>query len=126
LCREEDIAILPWSPLARGRLTRPWRSASTLRFETDGFGRSMYAGTEQIDRAVVERLGEVAQRRGVPHARLALSWLLAKPGVTAPIVGATQPHHLEDAVAALSITLDREEIAALEEPYRPHPVLGFR
>jgi 1-deoxyxylulose-5-phosphate synthase len=125
LCREEKIAVLPWSPLARGRLTRPWHGESTRRLETDTFGKSMYSRTEEADHKVVDRLGKVAEQRGVTRAQLALAWLLAKPGVTAPIVGATKPHHLEDAVAALSIALTPEEMGALEEPYVPHPVLGF-
>jgi 1-deoxyxylulose-5-phosphate synthase len=125
LCREEKIAVLPWSPLARGRLTRQWHGESTRRLETDTFGKSMYSRTEEADHKVVDRLGKVAEQRGVARAQLALAWLLAKPGVTAPIVGATKPHHLEDAVAALSIALTPEEITSLEEPYVPHPVLGF-
>lgn len=125
LCRQEKIAVLPWSPLARGRLARPWHGESTHRLETDTFGKSLYSRTEEADHKVIERLGKVAEQRGVPRAQLALAWLLAKPGVTAPIVGATKPHHLEDAVAALSISLAPEEIATLEEPYTPHPVLGF-
>jgi 1-deoxyxylulose-5-phosphate synthase len=125
LCREEGIAVLPWSPLARGRLTRAWKSETTSRTETDTFGNRLYAQTEEADRGVVDRLGEVAERRGIPRAQIALAWLLAKPGVTAPIVGASKPHHLEDAVAALAVKLSPEEIASLEEPYMPHPVLGF-
>jgi aryl-alcohol dehydrogenase-like predicted oxidoreductase len=125
LCKSEGIAVLPWSPLARGRLTRAWKAESTSRSETDAFGNRMYAQTEEADRAVVDRLGEVAERRGAPRAQVALAWLLAKPAVTAPIVGASKPHHLEDAVAALSLRLSPEEIAQLEEPYAPHPVLGF-
>ncbi len=125
LCREEKIAVLPWSPLARGRLTRPWHGESTRRLETDAFGKSMYSRTEEADHKVVDRLGKVAEQRGVLRAQLALAWLLAKPGVTAPIVGATKPHHLQDAVAALSVAMTAEEIHALEEPYAPHPVLGF-
>jgi aryl-alcohol dehydrogenase-like predicted oxidoreductase len=124
LCRSEGIGVIPWSPLARGRLTRPWQS-ETKRSETDRFGKIMYQKTEAVDRSVVDRLGELSERRGVPFAQLALSWLLHKPGITAPIVGATQAHHLQDAVAALSLRLTPEEIAALEEPYTPHPVLGF-
>ncbi len=85
----------------------------------------MYSQTEEADHAVVDRLGEIAEKRGIPRAQVALAWLLAKPGVTAPIVGATKPNHLEDAVAALSVRLTPEEIKALEEPYVPHPVLGF-
>jgi aryl-alcohol dehydrogenase-like predicted oxidoreductase len=124
LCRSEGIGIIPWSPLARGRLTRPWQTERTKRFETDQFGRTMYSHTEEVDRNVVDRLGQVAEQRGVPCAQIALAWMLNKP-VTSPIIGATKPHHLEDAVAALEIHLKPEEIASLEEPYRPHPVLGF-
>jgi len=125
LCLAEGIGVLPWSPLARGRLTRPWRSETTKRSETDRFGNTMYSRSEEDDRKVVERLAEIAEKRGVPMAQVALAWLLARPGVTAPIVGATKPHHLEHAVAALSLRLSAEEMAALEEPYQPHPVLGF-
>jgi aryl-alcohol dehydrogenase-like predicted oxidoreductase len=125
LCKEEGIGVLPWSPLARGRLTRPWNSETTKRFETDQFARSMYSRTEDADRAVVQSLGRVAGERGLPYAQVALAWLLSKPVVTSPIVGATKPHHLQDAAAALSLKLDAEEIAQLEAPYQPHPVLGF-
>jgi aryl-alcohol dehydrogenase-like predicted oxidoreductase len=125
LCREEGIAVIPWSPLARGRLTRARKSETTTRTQSDVFGNKMYAQTEDADRAVIDRLGEVAERRGIPRAQVALAWLLAKPAVTAPIVGASKSNHLEDAVAALSVHLSPEEIAALEEPYVPHPVLGF-
>ena len=124
-CRSEGIAVLPWSPLARGRLARPWQSEKTLRTETDVFGNGMYKRTEDADKNVVDRLGQIAAKRGVPQAQVALAWLLGKPGVTAPIVGATKPQHLEDAVAALSIKLTPDEVTALEEPYIPHPVLGF-
>jgi len=125
LCQAEGIAVIPWSPLARGRLTRAWKAETTSRTETDAFGNKMYARTEESDRAVVDRLGEVADKRGIPRAQVALAWLLSRPAVTAPIVGASKPHHLEDAVAALSVNLALDEIAALEEPYVPHPVLGF-
>jgi aryl-alcohol dehydrogenase-like predicted oxidoreductase len=125
LCASEKIGVLPWSPLARGRLTRPWQSEQTKRFETDRFAKSMYDRSEDADHRVVDRLGELAERRGVPHAQLALAWLLSKPIVTSPIVGATKLHHLQDAVAALSLRLTPEEVASLEEPYVPHPVLGF-
>jgi aryl-alcohol dehydrogenase-like predicted oxidoreductase len=126
LCLDQGLGVIPWSPLARGRLARPWdERASTERAGTDEFGKTLYARTEAADRAVIDRLGEVAEARGVPRAQFALAWLLAKPAVTAPIVGATKPHHLEDAVAALSINLTAEEVARLEEPYVPHPVLGF-
>jgi len=124
-CKDQRIAVIPWSPLARGRLTRPWQSESTKRSETDRFGNTMYSRTEQDDRRVIDRLTEIAKKRGVPQAQIALAWLLSKPEITAPIVGATQPHHLEDAVAAVSLKLTPEEVSALEEPYAPHPVLGF-
>src|SRR3954469_23871321 len=125
LCLAEGIGVLPWSPLARGRLTRPWQAESTRRSETDRFGNTMYARTEEDDRKVVGRLEEIAGKRGVPMAQVALAWLLSKPAVTSPIVGASKPNHLDDAVAALSLHLSQEEIAALEAPYTPHPVLGF-
>jgi aryl-alcohol dehydrogenase-like predicted oxidoreductase len=123
LCRSEGIAVIPWSPLARGRLARPWTTETTHRLETDAYGKKLYSHTEEADRNVVERLGEIAEKRGLPRARIALAWLLSK-GVTAPIVGASKPHHLEDAVAALDVHLSPEEIAALEEPYIPHAVAG--
>ena len=124
LCGAEGIAVLPWSPLARGRLARAW-DERTNRLETDEYGKKLYSATNESDRQVVQRVGEIAQRRGVPRARVALAWVLQKPVVTAPIVGASKPHHLDDAVAALSLKLSAEEIAALEEPYVPHPVVGF-
>jgi aryl-alcohol dehydrogenase-like predicted oxidoreductase len=126
LCESEGIGVIPWSPLARGRLARPWQSESTQRYQTDQFGKSMYSGTEEADAKVADRLGQIAGRRGLPRAQLALAWLLSKPSIAAPIVGATKPHHLQDAAAALSLRLTPEEISALEEPYVPHPVLGFR
>jgi 1-deoxyxylulose-5-phosphate synthase len=125
LCQAEGIAVIPWSPLARGRLTRPWKSDSTKRLETDQFGKGLYGPTEEADRRVIDRVGEIAGKRGVPYAHVALAWMLTKPVITSPIVGATKPHHLPDAVASLSLKLTPEEIAALEEPYTPHPVLGF-
>jgi aryl-alcohol dehydrogenase-like predicted oxidoreductase len=125
LCQSEGIGVIPWSPLARGRLARPWQAESTKRYETDQFGKKMYSQTEEADRKVVDQLGRISEQRGVPRAQLALAWLLGKPGITAPIVGATKPNHLHDAVAALSLRLTPEEVAALEEPYTPHPVLGF-
>jgi aryl-alcohol dehydrogenase-like predicted oxidoreductase len=123
-CQSEGIGVIPWSPLARGRLTRAWQSEPTKRFETDQFGKSLYSRTEDVDRKVVDRLGQVAEQRGVPRAQVALAWLLSKP-VTSPIVGATKLHHLQDAVAALALRLTTEETSSLEEPYTPHPVLGF-
>jgi len=125
LCQSEGVAVIPWSPLARGRLTRAWKAETTNRSETDAFGKTLYSRTEDADHKVVDRLGEVAEKRGIARAQVALAWLLSKPGVTSPIVGASKPHHLEDAVAALSVHLTPEEMTALEEPYVPHPVLGF-
>ena len=125
LCQAEGIGVIPWSPLARGRLARPWQAEKTKRLETDQFGKSLYSRTEAIDRKVIDRLGQMAEERGVPRAALALAWVLSKPAITAPIVGATKPHHLEEAVAALSLRLTPEEVASLEEPYTPHPVVGF-
>jgi aryl-alcohol dehydrogenase-like predicted oxidoreductase len=125
LCRAEGIGVIPWSPLARGRLTRPWQAEPTKRYETDAFGRALYARTEKLDHRVVDRLGEIALARGALRGQVALAWLLGKPGVTAPIVGATRADHLADAVAALSLRLTPDEVTALEAPYQPHPVLGF-
>lgn len=124
LCSEEKIGVIPWSPLARGKLTRDWEEA-TARSETDEFGKHLYAATAAADRRVVERVAEVAAKRGVPRAQIALAWVLQKAPVTAPIIGATKMQHLEDAVAATTIRLTEEEITLLEEPYLPHPVLGF-
>ncbi|GIQ69435.1 aldo/keto reductase [Xylanibacillus composti] len=122
LCKEEGVGVIPWSPLARGRLTRDWNE-QTVRSETDEFGKKLY-GMVEADRQVVERVAEVANRRGIPRAQVALAWVLQKEPVTAPIIGATKPHHLEDAVAALAVKLTADEIASLEEPYVPHPVMG--
>jgi aryl-alcohol dehydrogenase (NADP+) len=117
------IAVIPWSPLARGRLTRDANEV-TERSQSDEFGRALY-DVAGADRAVVERVAKLAADRGLSRAQVALAWLLAKPVVTAPIVGATKPHHLDDAVAAADIELSAEEIASLEEPYVPHRVAGF-
>ena len=125
LCRSEGIAVIPWSPLARGRLTRPWQSETTKRVESDVFGNAMYSQTEEADHKVVDALGNLAEQRGIPRAQLALAWLLSRPGVTSPIVGASKPNHLEDAAAALTVKLSPEEVAALEAQYIPHPVLGY-
>ncbi|MBA3947632.1 MAG: aldo/keto reductase [Herpetosiphonaceae bacterium] len=124
LCAAEGIGVLPWSPLARGRLTRDW-DASSGRMETDEVGKGLYAANADADRRVVERVAEIAAQRGVPRAQVALAWVAQKPFVTAPIIGASKPHHLDDAVAALSLKLTAEELAALEEAYVPHPVVGF-
>jgi 1-deoxyxylulose-5-phosphate synthase len=123
LCRAEAIGVIPWSPMARGRLTRDW-NASSERQETDEFGKTLYTKTLEADRLVIERVADVAKKRGVPRAQVALAWVLQKPEVTAPIIGASKPQHLDDAVASLSLKLAPEEIATLEEPYIPHPLAG--
>lgn len=125
LCKEEKIGVIPWSPLARGRLTREWEE-STDRSETDEFGKYLYAQTAEADRIVVERVAELSRKRSVPRAQIALAWVLQKEPVTSPIIGATKILHLEDAIAALKVELSPEEITYLEEPYVPHPVLGFK
>jgi 1-deoxyxylulose-5-phosphate synthase len=122
LCVDQGVGVIPWSPLARGRLAREW-DETTERSESDVFGSTLYH--ESSDRQIVERLGKVAEARGVPRAQIALAWLLSKRAVTSPIVGATKPHHLEDAVAAVDIELSPEEVDQLEEPYVPHAVAGF-
>jgi 1-deoxyxylulose-5-phosphate synthase len=124
LCAAEGIGVLPWSPLARGRLTRDWNETSN-RMETDEFGKTLYTSTVEADRQIVERVAEIAAQRDVPRAQVALAWMAQKSFVTAPIVGASKPHHLDDAVAALTLNLTEEEISRLEEPYIPHPVVGF-
>jgi aryl-alcohol dehydrogenase (NADP+) len=121
LCADQGIGVIPWSPLARGRLTRDW-DETTNRSETDAFGQKLY---NSGDRVVVDRVAEIAGERGVSRAQVALAWVLAKPVVTAPIVGVTKEHHLDDAVAAVDVALSEEEIARLEEPYTPHAVAGF-
>ena len=124
LCAAEGIGVLPWSPLARGRLTRDWDARST-RSESDQVLQTLYAASEDADRTVVERVAAIAAQRGVPRAQVALAWVAQQPSVTAPIVGASQLHHLNDAVAALALQLTSAELAALEEPYVPHAVAGF-
>jgi aryl-alcohol dehydrogenase-like predicted oxidoreductase len=124
LCVDQGVGVIPWSPLARGRLTRDWNTA-TERTATDEFGKKLYAATAEADKKVVDRVAEVAKKRGVPRAQIALAWMLAKPFVTSPIIGATKLNHLEDAIAACEIKLDDAEIAAMEEPYIPHAVAGF-
>ena len=122
LCADQGIGVIPWSPLARGRLTRPW-DATTARLEKDEFGRTLYRDT---DREIVERVIELAGKRGVSPAEIALAWLLRNPAVTSPIVGVTKPEQLTQAVSAVDVELDDAEVAYLEEPYQPHPVAGFR
>jgi aryl-alcohol dehydrogenase-like predicted oxidoreductase len=124
LCADQGIAVIPWSPLARGRLARP-PAEETDRTRNDEFGRSLYQGAEEADRKIVDAVGEVAEKHGVPRAQVGLAWVAANPVVTAPIVGATKPHHLTDAVAAVSLTLDDEDVRLLEAHYLPRAVAGF-
>ena len=123
LCRAEGIGLIPWSPLARGLLART-RQTGTVRSKTDEFAKRLYAGTAESDDKVIACVQTLAAAHGVPPARIALAWMLHKPGITAPIVGASKPQHLEDAVGALSIKLTPEELASLEQPYVPHPIAG--
>jgi aryl-alcohol dehydrogenase-like predicted oxidoreductase len=124
LCEDQKIAIIPWSPLARGLLTgkRSKERNETLRAKTDEYGKKLY--TSENDFEIVKRLSEVAAKKGLPEAQLALAWILNKKFITSPIIGASKPGHLEDAVAALSVKLSQEELKQLEELYQPHPVLG--
>ena len=122
-CKEEKIAVTPWSPLASGRLARDW-AETTKRSETDSIVKWKYDNTAEVDKLVVERLAEVAEQRGVPRAQIALAWLLQKESVVAPIVGATKISHLESAVESLLVQLTPEEVSFLEEPYMPHPIVG--
>ena len=124
LCRDEGVGVIPWSPLARGRLARPW-GEHTPRIASDAFGATLFARTAANDRAVAEALAGVAAQRGATRAQVALAWVLRTPGITAPIIGASQPGHVEDAVAALKIELSDAEVAALEGAYLPHAVVGF-
>jgi aryl-alcohol dehydrogenase-like predicted oxidoreductase len=125
LCQDQKIAVIPWSPLARGWLTRkPSKEQNeTLRAQTDALGKTRYSHEENV--AIVQQVSEVAEARGLAMAQVALAWMLSKPVVTAPIVGATRSHHLDDAVAALSVQLTSDEIHHLEEAYQPHPVIGY-
>jgi aryl-alcohol dehydrogenase (NADP+) len=122
LCADMGVGVIPWSPLARGRLTRDW-DATTARTETDEFGSSLY---RDEDKAIVDTVARVAERRGVPRAQVALAWLLAQPAVTSPIVGVTKPQHLTDAVAAVDLALTEDEVEELGADYTPHAVAGHR
>jgi aryl-alcohol dehydrogenase-like predicted oxidoreductase len=126
LCAEEGIGVIPWSPLARGRLAREFTDGTpTKRAETDQFGKTLYKEQPEAERGIIDAVGEVAAAHGVPRAQIALAWVLSRPAVSAPIIGASKMQHLEDAIAALSIKLTPEQIAALEAPYRPRAVAGF-
>jgi len=122
LCRDQGVGVIPWSPLARGKLTRDWDD-TTARSETDEFGANLYLDT---DREIVDQVAAVAEARGVTRAQVALAWVLGRPGVDAPIIGATKPHHIDDAVAALDVELTADEVAAMEAPYAPRAPVGFR
>ena len=124
LCRDDGVGVIPWSPLARGRLARPW-GEHTPRIASDAFGATLFARTEANDRAVAEALAGVAAERCATRAQVALAWVLRTPGITAPIIGASKPGHIDDAAAALKIDLSEAEVAALEAPYLPHAVVGF-
>ncbi|MCP1437896.1 aryl-alcohol dehydrogenase-like predicted oxidoreductase [Erwinia persicina] len=124
LCQAENIAVLPWSPLARGRLTRPW-GETTARTASDEYGSTLYARSEENDGAIAQRVAAIAEARGVSRAQIALAWLLAKPVVTSPIIGASRAEQLADLVKAVDIELTQEEIAELESVYQPHHVVGF-
>jgi 1-deoxyxylulose-5-phosphate synthase len=123
LCADQAIAVMPWSPLARGRLTRDW-NATSEREASDNFGKTLYGA--DADRAIIEAVATIARARNVSRAQVALAWLLQKPGITSPIIGASKPQHLEDAVAALSLKLTAEEVKALEAPYLPHVIAGHQ
>jgi aryl-alcohol dehydrogenase-like predicted oxidoreductase len=124
-CIDQQIAVIPWSPLARGLLTgkRSKERTETERARTDAFGKSLYG--MDTDFEIINRVHQLAEQKGIPTAQLALAWMLSKPGITAPIIGASKPGHIEDAVAAVSVKLTPEEVKSLEELYQPHPVLGF-
>ncbi len=124
LCADQKIAVMPWSPMARGKLARPWDS-TTQRSESDVVGKALYARTQENDRQIVDAVEELAEKRGLPMAQIALAWVLQKPEVTSPIIGATKPKHISDAVAALDVTLSEEEVRSIETPYQPHPVMGI-
>lgn len=125
LCREEKIGVIPYSPLASGRLTRDW-SETTHRSQTDEVQKSKYDATAEADQRIVERVATIAEKHGVPRVQIAIAWLLQKKPVTAPIIGATKVFHLEAAVAALSVKLTAEEVEWLEEPYVPHAIVGYK
>jgi len=125
LCGDQGVGLIPWSPLARGRLARAPEAKGTKRLETDRFGKTLYSSMAEADRRVLTEVDRMAKARKLPHAQIALAWLLQKQAVTAPIVGATRMEHLEPAVGSLSVQLSREEVTALEAAYVPHPIAGF-
>ncbi|MFP2238363.1 aldo/keto reductase [Pseudescherichia vulneris] len=125
LCYQEGVAVIPWSPLARGRLTRPW-GETTARVVSDEVGKTLYSTTDENDAQIAERLANIAEELDVTRAQVALAWLLSKPGVAAPIIGTSREEQLDELLNAVDITLKPEQIAELETPYQPHPVVGFK
>ncbi|MGG7445650.1 aldo/keto reductase [Kosakonia oryzendophytica] len=125
LCDKEGVAVIPWSPLARGRLTRPW-GETTARLVSDEFGKTLYSETDANDAQIAERLAGVAEETGASRAQVALAWLLSKPAIAAPIIGASREEQLDELLGAVDLTLEPEHIAELETPYQPHPVVGFK
>lgn len=125
LCNQEGVAVIPWSPLARGRLTRPW-GETTARLVSDEFGQTLYSSTEENDEQIAGELERVAEEIEASRAQTALAWLLSKPGVAAPIIGASREDQLDELLSAVDITLTPEQIAAMEAPYQAHPVVGFK
>lgn len=124
LCRAEGVGLIPWSPLARGRLSRPW-GVTTPRTEQDAIGKMLFDGTAEVDRAIVEAVTRVAKKRGMSQSQVALAWVLQTDGVAAPIIGASKPQQLREALSALTVELSKDDVDALEAPYTPHPVAGF-
>lgn len=124
-CLDSGVEVIPWSPLARGKLTRAWDDAGSGRSETDEFGQTLYRQTEESDRKIVDAVAAVAAARGIPRAQVALAWVAQQDAVTAPIVGATKPNHLDDAAAAVELVLSDDELTQLEQHYVPHAIEGF-
>ncbi|TCW15149.1 aryl-alcohol dehydrogenase-like predicted oxidoreductase [Raoultella sp. BIGb0138] len=125
LCRRAGVSVIPWSPLARGRLTRPW-GETTARLVSDEFGKTLYSATDENDAQIAQNLADVAEELGANRAQVALAWLLSKPGVAAPIVGASRQEQLDELLGAVDLTLTPEQVAKLEAPYQPHPIVGFK
>ncbi|POT58416.1 aldo/keto reductase [Citrobacter amalonaticus] len=125
LCYQEGVAVIPWSPLARGRLTRPW-GETTARLVSDEFGKNLYKQSDENDAQIAERLRGVSEELGATRAQVALAWLLSKPGIAAPIIGTSREEQLDELLSAVDLTLKPEHIAELETPYQPHPVVGFK
>lgn len=125
LCRRAGVSVIPWSPLARGRLTRPW-GETTARLVSDEFGKTLYSATDENDAQIAQNLADVAEELGANRAQVALAWLLSKPGVAAPIVGASRQEQLDELLGAVDLALTPEQVAKLEAPYQPHPIVGFK